>query len=131
LIRPFLLCFTEIAGVSVPSETVSQWNPQRRQETALPIRETDEPNSLYLGPSAGGETYRAPQSSRKGPFRRSCREKHCSCGRGGGAGRTQPSNQPVMDSVSRSLASIFTFATRKQSKKMIAERTGILPRTER
>src|SRR5215510_11217428 len=86
LIRPFLLCFTEIAGVSVPSETVSQWNPQRRQETALPIRETDEPNSLYLGPSAGGETYRAPQSSRKGPFRRSCREKHCSCGlRGGGS----------------------------------------------
>jgi hypothetical protein len=39
--------------------------------------------------------------------------------------------QPVMDSVSRSLASIFASDTRKQNKKMIAERTGILPRTER
>src|SRR5262249_57994452 len=59
------------------------------------------------------------------------REISVSVGLRGGAGRTQTSNQPVMDSVSRSLASIFTFDTRKPSKKMIAERTGILPRTER
>src|SRR5215471_15667756 len=51
------------------------------------------------------------------------REISVSVGLRGGAGRTQTSNQPVMDSVSRSLASIFTFDTRKQSKKMIAERT--------
>jgi hypothetical protein len=39
------------AGVSL----VNQRRASLR-ETAFPIRETDEPNSLYLGPSAGGET---------------------------------------------------------------------------
>ena len=59
------------------------------------------------------------------------REISVSVGLRGGPGRTRTSNQPVMDSVSRSLASIFASDTRKQNKKMIAERTGILPRTER
>src|SRR5215510_7471064 len=58
------------------------------------------------------------------------REISVSVGLRGGAGRTRTCNQPVMTGMLQSQRWPFPDPARGNATKMIAERTGILPRME-